>query len=128
MREKVILALHVVTLLCVALCGLLQRTMSFWALWAAYAVLVVVAFRGSIVSLRIAVLPPLLFLLWWAPWVAYNFWAFATNDPLYVDSPGTILVVLPFAILIVWPTSVVLGAYSYRFRPVFRRLPRAASS
>jgi len=43
-----------------------------------------------------------------APGVVYNFALFAVNDPLYLDSPGTILVVATNALVLVVPALLVL--------------------
>lgn len=45
------------------------------------------------------------------PWVAYNFFAFLTNDPLYRESPGTILVVGISAALFCVHSSFLGTAY-----------------
>jgi hypothetical protein len=42
------------------------------------------------------------------PMVAYNVYLFVKQDPRYVDSPGTIFIVLVNAVLFVLPAMIVL--------------------
>jgi hypothetical protein len=42
------------------------------------------------------------------PWAFFNGWAFAMDDPLYVDSPATILVVVTVSCVTAVPALVVL--------------------
>ena len=42
------------------------------------------------------------------PWAVYNFWAFATRHPRYVDSPATIFVVAVTSAISALPALAVL--------------------
>lgn len=59
-------------------------------------------------------------LVFWLPWVVLNFHAFVTDDPLYQDSPGTILVVAINALVFCLPALMLVVAYSLRFGLLLR--------
>jgi len=51
------------------------------------------------------------------PYVLFNVWKFATDDPMYLDSPGTILVVAIEGLLLTLPPLVILTAAWVARRP-----------
>ena len=59
-------------------------------------------------------------LVFWLPWVVLNFHAFVTDDPLYQDSPGTILVVAVNALIFCLPALMLVVAYILRFGLLLR--------
>ena len=91
----------------------------FWAIFVAYSVVVIGIFCGSRLFLRLSVIPPALLVILSAPMVIWNVFAFLTGHPLYLDSPGTILVVVVFAMMVTVPSIGVLLVYWARRREVF---------
>lgn len=75
---------------------------------ALYAALSLAAFRRKRWATYLALLPPVLSLLAVGPNVVYNFYAFLTDDPLYLDSPGTIFIVGIEAIIFIIPAIIIL--------------------
>jgi hypothetical protein len=65
----------------------------------------------------------------WLPMVVVNFLMFYAEDPLYLDSPATILVVITYAVLFALPATVLVLAYGLQWRSLARifQLPRRAS-
>jgi len=74
---------------------------------AAYVYMIVALYRGKRWAWWLCWVPPLISLVLAAPNVVYNFVLFFSDDPLYLDSPGTILVVAVHAILFVIPPSAI---------------------
>ena len=74
---------------------------------AAYVYVIVSLYRGKRWGWWLCWVPPLISLVLAAPNVVYNFVLFFSHDPLYLDSPGTILVVAVNAILFVVPPLVI---------------------
>jgi hypothetical protein len=68
---------------------------------------------------RLLAMPPLLIVVFTAPMVLYNFYAFASGNPLYQDSPATIIVVAILALFITVPSACVLGAYWHQRQQIF---------
>ena len=68
-------------------------TAVFWTIVVIYSAVIVGIFRGSRRILQLSVFPPTLLVVLSAPMVIWNVIAFLTGHPLYLDSPGTILVV-----------------------------------
>ncbi len=87
----------------------------FWSFWLAYAGLVFGMQGERIWCLRLLVLPPLIVFLSTVPNVVYNIYAFLIGDPLYQDSPATILIVGIVAVFVTLPSGLVLAAY-WRYR------------
>ena len=58
---------------------------------------------------------------YWSPFVAVNAYLYATGDPVYLDSPGTILVVALDAVLFVIPSAVVLSLWFLRWKKTHRQ-------
>jgi hypothetical protein len=88
--------------------GDIEMASMFFAAGTAYAVISVTEFQGKRWARQLSLIPPVLSLLFLGPGVIYNFYAFLTNDPLYLDSPGTILVVGITAIIFLVPALVIL--------------------
>jgi hypothetical protein len=82
---------------------------------------VVGVFRRSRRFLPLSVFPAALLVAFSAPMVIWNVFAFLTGHLLYLDSPGTIFVVLVIAIMVTLPSTVVLAIYWARRREVFGR-------
>jgi len=57
-------------------------------------------------------------LMYWLPTTLVNFWFFLVGDPLYLDSPGTMLVVAVNAILFVIPATTLLVLFALQRRQV----------
>ncbi len=70
---------------------------------------------------RLLVVPPLLLVLLTGPSVLYNFYAFVTGDPLYRDSPATIIVVATLAFFVTLPSTLVLALYWKERQRIFGR-------
>jgi hypothetical protein len=56
----------------------------------------------------LCLLPPITALTLFAPGVAYNLLEFALGDPIFADSPGTLTIVLVYAVLFVFPPAAAL--------------------
>ena len=96
--------------------GLHGNALIYWWL---YAGLLCGLLLNNIWCARLLILPPLVIVGWTAPMVLYNFTAFATRDPLYLDSPATIIVVAIVALFVTVPSTVVLWAYWHERRQIF---------
>jgi hypothetical protein len=90
-----------------------------WSCWLGYALAYLGARRGLHWCLRLCIVPPLLQFVLTAPWVLLNLGAFFGDDPLYLDSPGTILVVGLFGCCVTLPSALLLEAYWCYRRDVF---------
>ena len=114
---KFINSLHGVAVFALGTGGLLAAhswsagALVFWSLWLIYALHLGSSMRGNRFSSRLLIVPPLLVFLATAPNVIYNFAQFARGSPVYLDSPGTILVVLTFAFFTTIPALLLLCAY-----------------
>jgi hypothetical protein len=93
----------------------------FWTIVVVYSAVVVGVFRRSRRFLQLSVFPPALLVALSAPMVIWNVFAFLTGHPLYLDFPGTIVVVFVIAIMVTLPSTVVLAIYWARRREVFGR-------
>jgi len=95
-----------------------------------YAALSVAAFQGQRWAWWLTLVPPALVTICVAPWAIYNFYAFLTDHPLYLDSPATIFVVAVSSIVLLVPAVLVLALMvAFRKRPnrtVERDGPQAA--
>jgi hypothetical protein len=65
-------------------------------------------YRDVRIAWKLCLLLAVLAILRFLPWVAYNVYLFLSGGSPYVDSPGTIYVVVTEAILFVIPASAVL--------------------
>jgi hypothetical protein len=124
---RLIATFHVCALALLVCYGVLSAhrpilyTTLFWTFVVVYSGVIVGVFRGSRYFLQLSVFPPALLVALSAPTVIWNVFAFLTGHPLYLDSPGTILVVLVIAMMVTLPSTVVLAVYWTRRREVFGR-------
>ena len=58
----------------------------------------------------------LLIFIRWVPMVTLNFYMFLDGHELYLDSPGTILVVIPLAVIFAFPSLIMIIAIALNFR------------
>lgn len=79
------------------------------------------AFHSRLALLLVLVFT-LLFLLRWLPMVAVNVWMFSTDHPLYLDSPGTIMIVAVYAVLFAIPALIFSIAYLLQWRSLLAAL------
>ncbi len=93
----------------------------FWTIVVVYSVFVVGILRGSRRFLQLSVFLPALLVAITAPMVILDIFAFLTGHPLYLDSPGTIFVVLVIAIMVTLPSIVLLVVFWTCRREVFGR-------
>ena len=82
---------------------------------------VIIALGSNRVAWLIAVLVPLIFCARSLTMVARDVVAFAKDDPVYLDSPATIYIVVVYALLFVFP-SLILIALFWRQRSALRAL------
>ena len=82
---------------------------------------IIIALGSNRVAWLIAVLVPLIFCARSLTMVARDVVAFAKDDPLYLDSPATIYIVVVYALLFVLP-SLILIALFWRQRSALRAL------
>ncbi len=61
-------------------------------------------------------IPPLIAIALAGPNVVYNFMLYFRDDPLYLDSPGTILSVAVNAVLFVVPAICIMGLLPWAWR------------
>jgi hypothetical protein len=91
----------------------------YWCFWLIYFGLVF-GIEGDLKwCLRLSVLPPLVIFVLTTPNVVYNIYAFLTGDPLYEDSPATILIVGIVAVCMSLPSGLVLWTYWVNRKQVF---------
>jgi len=64
----------------------------------------------------IVILTALLLLLRWLPMVVVNFYMFFTGAELYLDSPGTILVVIPLTLLFAFPSLLLFCWFCIKYK------------
>lgn len=57
-----------------------------------------------------------LFMLRWLPMVMFNFYLSSIDDPVYLDSPATILVVFIYALLFAFPSAYIFFSNLYRYK------------
>lgn len=95
------------------------NALAYWIFWFAYVALLCGLVLGNIWCARLLILPPLLVFVFTAPIVLYNFFAFVSGNPLYQDSPATIIVVAIVALLVTLPSAFVLGAYWNQRQQIF---------
>ena len=76
--------------------------------WALLALATVLLWRQSVVGLVMSAVIAASVAAITMPWAIYNFWAYATDHPRYVESPATILVVGIASLVMVVPAVVVV--------------------
>jgi hypothetical protein len=76
---------------------------------ALYAFLIASLHQRKVWAWWLCWLPPIIALALAGPNVVYNFILYFRDDPMYLDSPGTILVAALNAILFVIPALCILG-------------------
>ena len=82
---------------------------------------IVIALGSNRVAWLIAVLVPVIFCARSLAMVTRDVVAFAKDDPLYLDSPATIYIVVVYALLFVFP-SLILIVLFWRQRSALRDL------
>ena len=87
-------------------------------LGALFVLVALLAVRGRPWAVVISMLVAVALLVGWLPMVVLNFWMFLTNHPLYLDSPGTILIVAVYAALFVLPSLILVALYAVQWRSV----------
>jgi hypothetical protein len=92
----------------------------------AYVAISIMALRRNRWAVVVVVLVAALLLIRFLPPVLLNGWMFLRQDPLYLDSPGTILVVALSAMVIAFPALILVGSYAYRWRAL-RALIRSSA-
>ena len=80
------------------------------------------ALRGNRLAVAVTIVASVWFAVRWAPMVGLNAWMFATDHPLYLDSPGTILIVAIHAVLFALPGASLVLLYLFQWRNVRRLL------
>ncbi|MFN5993099.1 MAG: hypothetical protein ACK45Y_03285 [Betaproteobacteria bacterium] len=93
--------------------------MAIWLGVAVYVGILVGASRANVTCIWLSIVPPAGIFLYTAPNVIYNFWEFATDNPIYLDSPGTILAVAVYGVFLTVPSGLALGAYWPQLRKRF---------
>ncbi len=98
---------------------------SFPSAWAAvfgvalgFAAASFAALRHQAWALGVVIGGALAMALRWTPMVLLNAWAFAQGDPRYGDSPGTILVVVIYAVLFAIPGCLLVFGYAMHGRAI----------
>jgi carbon starvation protein CstA len=88
--------------------GRIDVASGFFAASALYAALSVLAFKGERWAWWLTLLPPAIIAVCVGPWAIYNFYAFATDHPRYLDSPATIFVVAINCLVLLVPALIIL--------------------
>jgi hypothetical protein len=73
-----------------------------------YGALSIAAFQGKRWAWWLSLVPPLYFVVCTGPWVAYNFYEFFTDHPRYLNSPGTIFIVVINLLMLLLPAVLIL--------------------
>ena len=81
-----------------------------------YVYAIIMLHRGQLWAWWLCWIPPLVSLVLAAPNVIHNAMLFLRDDPLYVDSPATILIVAVSAALFVLPAVCVLAMLPFARR------------
>ncbi|BCM89009.1 hypothetical protein IAD21_00851 [Abditibacteriota bacterium] len=103
--------------------GLQGEARFYWMFVLVYVILWCGLTWDNLWCARLLVIPPLLGVLLTAPMVLYNFYAFLLVNPLYRDSPATIIVVAIVASWVTGPSLFVLAAYWKCRQQIFGRRP-----
>jgi hypothetical protein len=69
--------------------------------------------RWAVIIVTISIL---LLLIRWLPMVLVNFYMFFTGAELYLDSPATILVVIPLALLFALPSLLLFCWFCIKYK------------
>jgi len=77
------------------------------------------AFLNKRWAVLISIVVAILILIRWLPMVVLNFWMFYSEDALYLDSPGTIFIVLINSVLLVLPATILCLLYLFNWRAVW---------
>src|SRR5688572_14654652 len=77
----------------------------------AYVAVATVARRHKRWAVATSVVVAALVTLRWAPMVGYNWWMFFGGHELYLDSPGTIIIVAIYSLLLALPATGLLVGY-----------------
>jgi len=88
--------------------GRVDMAAGFFVTSVIYAALSIAAFQGQRWAWWLTLVPPALVAICVGPWALYNFYAFLTDHPLYLDSPVTIFVVAINSIVLLVPAVLVL--------------------
>lgn len=116
---------HVIVVVIVTLCCLIaarslqSNLLVYYLAWLVYASLLCGLMLNNLWCARLLIIPPLLFVLYTTPFVLYNFYAFISGDPLYLDSPASILIVSTPALFVTLPSTLVLAAYWNQRQHIF---------
>lgn len=86
-----------------------------------------VALRGRVWALLTSIGVAAVLLVRWLPMVVTNFRMYLEDHPLYLDSPGTILIVAINAVLFVIPALLLLLLYLFQWRKVVSLIRYSAS-
>lgn len=81
-----------------------------------YLVISFFAVRKNKVSIFLVFLVSGLVMLRWLPMVMFNFYLSEIDDPVYLDSPGTIIVVFIYGLFFAFPSAYIFfsGLYHYQ--------------
>jgi hypothetical protein len=63
-------------------------------------------------------------LIYWSPTIFINLWLFATQAPLYQESPATILIVFFEILLFFIPAAILTGTYCYHGKELLQSFSR----
>jgi len=85
-----------------------------------YFALAILAFRGNRWAIILSVLTAFLLMLRWLPMVLVNAWMFKTGHPLYLDSPGTILIVISYTVVFAVPATLLSILYSFQYKKLLK--------
>ena len=67
--------------------------------------------RAGLEPWVVALVVPVVICARWLPMVALNLVAFARDDPLYLDSPGTIFIVAIDALVLIVPSLILIALF-----------------
>jgi hypothetical protein len=94
----------------------------YWMFCCVYTLLWCGLMWDNVWCARLLVLPPLLVVLLTVPPVILNLYAFVSGNPVYLDSPATILVVAVVAFFVTAPSAFGLALYWKERQRLFGRL------
>jgi hypothetical protein len=86
------------------------------------------ALRGRVWALLLVIGAAVIVLARWLPMVIVNVDMFLRDDPLYLDSPATILIVAIYAVLLVGPALILVMLYLVQWRKVLAAIRREAAA
>jgi carbon starvation protein CstA len=79
------------------------------AMIAVYGALSYLMYEGSGWAWWLCLMPPAFVVICVGPWAAYNFFAYFTDHPKYLDSPATILVVAIVCVVVLLPALLLVS-------------------